>query len=219
MNSPKSDKMTPLARRIAADQNLDIRDVRGSGYAGKICTEDLKNAPKAFGPDAERVEQVEAPVGRGQATVYIQAKHKWEDERGRAVGYGRSTKLEWEDRRGRATEYEPAVGAREQSGYGQRVADEDTAAKEFVMPGFLFETPARQDMAPMEDPPFGKLIEFPKSPSFRFESDWQDKDNFPSKNGGNTEEIQAREAVLAAVIEAADEFQRRLKEILENRWR
>ena len=207
MNGPKSVKMTPLARRVAADQNLDTHGVSGSGYAGKVYAKDLRNAYKAF--DAEtgwpketgwKIEN-ERTAGRGQPDVYMQEKLEWPDKRDQAAGHGQ------------------------------------TAADGFVMPGFLFDPPPGQDMAPIGVPPLGRLIEFPKSPSFRFEDDMHAKDRFEqpsyvqsapgtpgplpgraslSNDTGNKAEILAREALLAAVKDASDEFLRRLKEILEN---
>lgn len=45
--------ITPLARRVAEEQGIDIRTVQGSGHAGKIFTYDLKNIREAIAPKQE----------------------------------------------------------------------------------------------------------------------------------------------------------------------
>ena len=55
-------RVTPLAKRIAAEQGLDLDDLSGIGHGGKINTQDLKNIP------VKQAAQV-------QADPYIQAAH------------------------------------------------------------------------------------------------------------------------------------------------
>ena len=44
MNDSKVVKLTPLARRIAAERGLDLRTLQGSGYEGKVYSYDLRAA-------------------------------------------------------------------------------------------------------------------------------------------------------------------------------
>ena len=121
MNNPQAEKMTPLARRVAAEQNLDIQGINGSGYAGKINTSDLKNVHNFVFENKPAIEQEPIDV------------------------------------------------------------DENMVVNEFIMPEFLIEPPYKENPEPIKIPQIGKLIEFPKSPSFLFEYEIPEQESFETK--------------------------------------
>jgi 2-oxoglutarate dehydrogenase E2 component (dihydrolipoamide succinyltransferase) len=64
-------KSTPLVRRIAAEHNVDISSVQGSGYAGRVTKNDImsyieKGGPKAA-PQAPAQAPARAPAVPGEA--------------------------------------------------------------------------------------------------------------------------------------------------------
>jgi pyruvate dehydrogenase E2 component (dihydrolipoamide acetyltransferase) len=58
-------KASPLARKIAEQRNVDLRQVRGSGPNGRIIRKDVEQAPLAAGSAAPAIERLrEAPAER-----------------------------------------------------------------------------------------------------------------------------------------------------------
>lgn len=53
---------SPLARKLAEDKNIDIRDVQGSGENGRIIKRDIEN----FKPSEKPLSSVKAPAAQGQ---------------------------------------------------------------------------------------------------------------------------------------------------------
>ena len=62
-------KMTPLARRIAAERGIDTSSMKGSGHMGKIFTEDLSNYAPEAAPQLER-PHTEAPFSQPLRPVF-----------------------------------------------------------------------------------------------------------------------------------------------------
>ena len=52
MNDSRVVRLTPLARRIAAERGLDLRTLEGSGYEGKVYSYDLRATPRTRYTDA-----------------------------------------------------------------------------------------------------------------------------------------------------------------------
>jgi pyruvate dehydrogenase E2 component (dihydrolipoamide acetyltransferase) len=55
-------KASPLARRLAREQGLDLTQIRGTGPEGRIVAEDVERAAATPEPAAARVEAVAAPA-------------------------------------------------------------------------------------------------------------------------------------------------------------
>jgi pyruvate dehydrogenase E2 component (dihydrolipoamide acetyltransferase) len=57
-------KSTPLVRRIAAEHNVDISGVQGSGYAGRVTKTDIMSYIEQGGPQRKPPAQAPAPAQR-----------------------------------------------------------------------------------------------------------------------------------------------------------
>ncbi len=63
---PDGVKASPVARRLAADRNLDLRQIRGSGPGGRIVKKDVEAAIEQGAPAPPRAEPAPAIVPAGE---------------------------------------------------------------------------------------------------------------------------------------------------------
>lgn len=72
--APKEDagervKASPIARRIASDQGIDLSTVEGSGPGGRIVKADVEQAPEAAAPKAEEPAPKKRPSDQGRGDI------------------------------------------------------------------------------------------------------------------------------------------------------
>lgn len=70
----ESPRATPVARRMAEEQQIDLRGVRGSGPSGRITKEDLEQSPAARGAQSTPPQSSVAREGGGEAEARAPAR-------------------------------------------------------------------------------------------------------------------------------------------------
>lgn len=60
-------RVSPLARKIAADKGIDLNTLKGSGPGGRIVQKDLENAGSAAAPAAQPAVKAASPAAAGAA--------------------------------------------------------------------------------------------------------------------------------------------------------
>lgn len=68
---PDGVKATPVARRIAADNNINLKVILGSGPGGRIVKADVERAIESAVPAAPRRPSISIPSGERRETEYV----------------------------------------------------------------------------------------------------------------------------------------------------
>ena len=74
-------KSSPLVRKMAAEQGLDLSGLQGSGVAGRVTKKDLMGFISGGIPDTARVASMHAPTGTGGGGEHYPPPEPWPGDR------------------------------------------------------------------------------------------------------------------------------------------